>query len=206
MEVELRYLWMSKFKTFIFHFQTPFDSAEMAHESLPIPSLGLPILEHWPMIVFLIRWFIPSLENIPRLFCFFLVLQNFQDLCYLHNSGSLSYHSSRLSCFMLNAFRVHTLNPRPDQGPGSPQWPLFTSPHFYRISMSVKKKKKLLSLRTVLQWFLKQWNFFFQKMKRKSNAGRIDSPLLYIWSRDSFFLQNSLSSFEMFLTTLSSVV
>lgn len=65
MEAELRYLWMSKFKTFIFHFQTPFDSAEMAHESLPIPSLGLPILEHWPMIVFLIRCFIPSLENIP---------------------------------------------------------------------------------------------------------------------------------------------
>ena len=96
-------------------------------------------------------------------------IQNFQDLCYLHNSGSLSYHSSRLSCFMLNAFRVHTLNPRPDQGPGSPQWPLFTSPHFYWMSMSVKKKKKkkLLSLRTVLQWFLKQWNIFFFSKNEK---------------------------------------
>lgn len=146
MEAELRYLWMSKFKTFIFHFQTPFDSAEMAHESLPIPSLGLPILEHWPMIVFLIRCFIPSLENIPWLFCFFLVLYKIFKICaiFITQAACLTIHQgSFVSCLMLS---VHTLNPRPDQGPGSPQWPLFTSPHFYWMSMSVKKKKKNCSV------------------------------------------------------------
>ena len=74
------YLWMNKsLRHLSSTWQSPSDSAEMTRESFPIWSPGLPFLTHWSMIVFLIWWLAPSVDNIPWLLCLFLVLQTFQD-------------------------------------------------------------------------------------------------------------------------------
>lgn len=102
------HLWMNKsLRHLSSTCQSPSDCTEMTHESFPIWSPGLPFLMPWSMIVFLIWWLAPFVDNIPWLLCLILGSTNFSRPGCLHNSSCLFYHLSGwfVSCLTTSEFK-----------------------------------------------------------------------------------------------------